>query len=559
MLDLSCLRLSQDKLAALIEITPQEQYVSNTDIKALILRSEFSHYLVDESAIEEAAAKFAELRENPGQHAQWGETFVKLASIRNAEISIDVSEDKMVARATITAAYGGSHITQGELVTAMQDTGVRFGLQKQRALGLLNLARQAEPGTKIKKVVALGKKPEDGQDSRFERFVATPTERLLKPKETDDGRVDMRDLGGLETVKPGTELMRRHPHTIGRAGKNVCGDELPFKQGRDLDIVVGEGTKLSAKDANLLLADRTGLPLEIENGMKVDDVLSLKNVDVSNGHVDFSGSVLISGNVGEGMKVNASGDVHINGFAESADISAGGDVVIGKGVIGHRLMEGDSNYSCTVAAAGELHATFVQYSHLKAGKDVTVTSQLLHSKVECDGKLLVSDPSGLRGTLVGGSVEAGSSITAVVLGATAGTATELRIAGDFEEIQEERRSLNNSKKSLHNKLGKVLDAQMKLSSTKPEEREEGLAEKLAATLHHTRQELVQIDFALDDNQQNEDDFFTNAKLTVRKELHPNVRLDIVGQKLFTNREYGPTETHYENGKITFTPLGTGKK
>lgn len=558
MLDLSCLRLSQDKLAALIEITPQDQYVSSTDIKALILRSEFGHYQIDDSAIEEAVAKFAELRESPELHAQWGDTFVKLASIRNAEIKIDISEDKMVARATITAAYGGSPITQGDLVTAMQDAGVCFGLQKQRALNLLELAKQAEPGSKIKKVVALGRKPEDGQDSRFERFVATPTERLLKPKETDDGRVDMRDLGSLDTVEPDTELMRRHPHTLGKAGKNVCGEELPFKQGRELDIVVGEGTKLSAKDANLLLADRTGLPLEIENGMKVDDVLSLKNVDVSNGHVDFAGSVLISGNVGEGMKVSASGDVHINGFAESAEISAGGDVVIGKGVIGHRLAEGDSNYSCTVAAAGALHATFVQYSHLKAGKDVTVTSQLLHSKVECDGKLLVSDASGLRGTLVGGSVNVGSSITAVVLGATAGTATDLRIAGDFEEIQEERRKLNNIKKSLHNKLGKVLDAQMKLSSSKPEEREQGLAEKLAATLHHTRQELVQVDFALDANQQHEDTFFTNAKLTVRKELHPNVRLDIVGQKLFTNREYGPTETQYENGKITFTPLGAGK-
>jgi len=559
MLDLSCLRLSQDKLAALIEITPQEQYVSSIDITALILRSEFSHYLIDDTAIEEAVAKFAELRENPELHAQWGDTFVKLASIRNAEIEIDISDDKMVARATITAAFGGSPITQSDLVTAMQDAGVCFGLQKQRALNLLNLAKQAEPGTKIKKVVALGRKSEDGQDSRFERFVATPTERLLKPKETDDGRVDMRDLGSLDTVEPNTELMRRHPHTLGRAGKNVCGEELPYKQGRDIDIVVGEGTKLSAKDANLLLADRTGLPLEIEHGMKVDDVLSLKNVDVSNGHVDFAGSVLISGNVGEGMKVNASGDVHINGFAESADISAGGDVVIGKGVIGHRLAEGASNYSCTVTAAGALHATFVQYSHLKAGKDVTVTSQLLHSKVECDGKLLVSDASGLRGTLVGGSVNAGSSITAVVLGATAGTATDLRIAGEFEEIQEERRSLNNIKKNLHNKLGKVLDAQMKLSSAKPEEREEGLAEKLAATLHHTRQELVQLDFALDANQQHEDNFFTNAKLTVRKELHPNVRLDIVGQKLFTNREYGPTETQYEDGKITFTPLGAGKK
>ncbi|MPW29708.1 DUF342 domain-containing protein [Agarivorans sp. B2Z047] len=559
MLELSCLRLSQDKLAALIEITPQESHVSVSDVKALILRSNFGDYLVDEEAIDDAVAKFAELRESPDLIEQWGQTFVKLANIRNAEVTIDVSEDKMVARATITAAYGGNPISQGDLVSAMQEAGVVFGLQKKRALALLAAAKQADPGVKIKKVVALGRQSVDGEDSRFERFVATPKERLLKPKETEDGRVDMRDLGNLETVEPDVELMRRHPHTHGQAGKNVCGEELPFKQGHEVPFTVGEGTKIAVNDANLILADRTGLPLEIENGMKVDDVLSIKSVDVSYGHVDFAGSVLITGNVGDGMKVKASGDVHINGFVESASITAGGDVVVGKGVIGHRLMEGDENYSCTINAKGELHATFVQYSHIDAGKDVTITSQLLHSKIETDGKVTVSDASGLRGTLVGGSIDAGGEISAVVLGATAGTATQLTISGDFDDIQEERRSLNNIKHTLHDKLSKVLDAQMKLGSTKQEDREEGMADKLSATLHHTRQELVQIDFALDYNQQMEDQFFSNARLTVKKELHPNVRLDIVGHKLFTNREYGPTETKYEDGKMTFTPLTPGKK
>ncbi|WP_432464015.1 DUF342 domain-containing protein [Agarivorans sp. QJM3NY_33] len=558
MLELSCLRLSQDKLAALIEITPQDSHVSVTDVQALLHRSEYSHYLFDEEAIQDAVAKFAELRESPELIKKWGDTFIKIASIRNAEISIRISEDKMVARATITAAYGGRPISQGDLVNAMQEAGVSFGLQKQRALALLNAARTADPGMKLEKVVALGRAAVDGQDSRFERLVATPKERLLQPQETSDGRVDMRDLGSLETVEPDKPLMRRHPFTVGRQGMSVCGDSLPFKQGREIPFTVGEGSRIANDDQNLLLATCTGLPLEIENGMKVDDVLSIKEVDVSYGHVDFSGSILITGNVAEGMKVSATGDVHINGFVESANIVAGGDVVVGKGVIGHRLKEGDENYSCSIQAQGEVHATFIQYSHVQAEKDVTVTSQLLHSKIESKGKVTVSDAGGLRGTLIGGTVEAGDEISTVVLGATAGTATQLTISGDFDEIQEERRSLNNVKQTLHQKLGKVLDAQMKLSSVKKEEREPDTADKLAATLHHTRQELVQIDFALDYNQQLEQEFFAKAKLTVRRELHPNVRLDIVGQKLFTNREYGPTETKYEEGKISFTPL-VGKK
>ena len=76
-------------------------------------------------------------------------------------------------------------------------------------------AKEATPGTLLRLPVAQGKAAVNGQDTRFERLVETPVERILKPQELDHGRVDMRDLGTILTVKAGAQLMRRHPRPRG--------------------------------------------------------------------------------------------------------------------------------------------------------------------------------------------------------------------------------------------------------------------------------------------------------------------------------------------------------
>ena len=81
-------------------------------------------------------------------------------------------------------------------------------------------------------------------------------------------------------------------------------------------MVAGEGTFLSPDDPDLLLASRPGLPRQEKNGMKVDDVLSVKQVDIRHGHVIFEGALIVAGDVTPGMKIKTSGDVVIGGFVE---------------------------------------------------------------------------------------------------------------------------------------------------------------------------------------------------------------------------------------------------
>ncbi|WP_350563799.1 FapA family protein, partial [Psychrobacter sp. CAL346-MNA-CIBAN-0220] len=63
----------------------------------------------------------------------------------------------------------------------------------------------------------------------------------------------------------------------------------------------GTGTSLHPKDQHKLIATVSGQPVENRSGMQVDDMLQIKDVDVRYGHVNFKGSVLITGDVHEGM------------------------------------------------------------------------------------------------------------------------------------------------------------------------------------------------------------------------------------------------------------------
>lgn len=99
--------------------------------------------------------------------------------------------------------------------------------------------------------------------------------------------------------------------------------------------------------------------------MKVDEVLSVKQVDARHGHIDFEGGLIVSGDVNPGMKIRVSGDIVIGGFIEGGWIEAGGSITVRHGIIGRRNEQGE--YLCQLNAQGEIHASYAQYAQLEAG------------------------------------------------------------------------------------------------------------------------------------------------------------------------------------------------
>jgi uncharacterized protein (DUF342 family) len=552
MLDLDCLSLSQDKHAALIHIYKPDHLVSASEVRALIYRSDFSEFEIDDDAVNQAVEQFSVLYQEDSSAPDKAQS-IRLAFKKNAEIHIDVSEDKMSATATIIAAAGGEHIGQVKLIEALREAKVSFGLQTQETLKFLAKTHHAEPKSKWVKVIALGRPPEHGFDSQFKRLVQTAKERLLQPQKIDANRVDMRDLGELATVKLGTPIMRRIPHFIGRAGKNVHGETIANAEGKVLPLTIGDGTQIDDKDPDLLIANAIGLPIEIENGMRIDDVFTLKNVDVTTGHIDFTGSVIVKGDVQSGMQIRAAGDIHINGFAESCHLEAGGDIVVNQGIIGQRLKD-ENQFSCELYAKGTIHTKNAQYCHLVAEGEITVTSQLNHCYVKTNSNLTVADQGGSRGLIVGSHIEVGSTVETITLGTPAGSPTYIAMTGDYQELLKQTRALDAEIEDIHLKINEVIDAQLKLVAIANDEKREALRDRLDKTLTHYQNELTKVAHASEKTQQRLQAYLANAKLIVKKNMYSNIQLDIAGQSVTSARQYGPTKSKLEGYTLSFEPL-----
>lgn len=422
--------------------------------------SEMRHCLLDDEAFNKAVAALA----------KDDSAMVRIGQCLPAQIEIQVSDDAMQAHAIVHAPHGGSPLSLNQLLKLFRESGITMGIRRQGMEKIVEHTLHGEPGSELKVLIARGRPAIDGEDAQFKPLAQDARERVLRPQQIDDNKVDMRNLGEIISVEPGTELLRRIPPTQGSAGFTIKGLTLEPVPGKNRDLHAGQGTVVSDEDANVLLADRQGLPRILDNAAHVDDVLTMRKVDATTGHVNYEGSIVISGNVGPGMRVIAGGDVTVNGYVDSAFVQAEGNVTITKGVIGQQSehqehddqqSEGNPDHSTQVIAKGSIWVSYSQYATLRAAKGLIVDKQLTHCHVVTEGTLcLGGEGKEARGKLIGGTVETNTHMYAGQIGAPAGTKTHIHITSPVasEEFLAQSESLTAELKQELNMVSKLTKA-----------------------------------------------------------------------------------------------------
>ncbi|MGI2094257.1 DUF342 domain-containing protein [Shewanella oncorhynchi] len=550
MLDPELIELNSDKTKAELRLIPNVHGpVTHEDIMRLLSLPEFAALFPLEPAITKTVAKINSLcNQDDGKF----ELYTTLAERRDGSIAIEISPDKMQASLKLTAAWGGKQIDLPEILTHLKKNNVCMGLSKLKIQALLKQLSTLKPGEVCQSEIAQGKAPVNGLNAVLERKVFLARERLLQPQEREDGSVDMRNLGAMIVVKANDLLMVKHLATEGTPGYNIKGEVLKQKPGKDAVLQAGTGTAFHPKDPNKLIATVPGQPVETRTGMNVDDVLQLKDVDISTGHVTFKGSILITGDVHEGMIVKSSGDITVMGFVDSATLEAEGDVTVSKGIIGRQIKANE--YSTNIYSQGQISAQFVQYSQLVAKGNILVTKQLLHSNTKTAGSLTVSDPSGRRGDLVGGVAHAEKGITAVVIGATAGTKTDVYCAMGQAELKQDLKLLDESVKAM---VVASLDIEARLNKLPPKSEWQAdavmieqikmmLDEKNRIMDERTREELE-----FDTFKQEVEGYYEKYRIEVLKHVFLNVELHIGPANHRTAREHGTCCIANVNQEINF--------
>jgi uncharacterized protein (DUF342 family) len=554
---------SSDNNEISIKIAPHEAEVKAVEITQLIGRSELAGLFRLEDNIIKAvdlinlATKEADLDVNNKSSAP-SESTVVVAKRVDAKLDIEFSDDEMKAFAIITAPYGGNPVDISDLMIILSQHNLTQSLHDNGLDDFIKSGNLEAPGVKTTHHIISGILPINGDDSRFEFLVNTMERRALKPQQSRNGKVNMHELGDILTVKVGSQLIRRHPPTQGTTGLTILGEPLAAVPGQQFEFNIGDGTAISSSDPNMLIATRAGIPRSIDNGLIIDDVLVIDNVDVGFGNVRFEGSVMISGDVCDGLKVISDGDITVGGSVNSAILEAKGNIAVANGIVGKKNKSAQEGFSCKVTAGGGVNAKFIQYCEINSGRDIIAATHILHSTINSGGNVTVKNATGSKGTLFGGSTAAAEKITAVELGGNSGSRTLLTIVGPLPALREKAQLLNKALQKEHQLLKRLLAAHEKVGLLDKGQNKQQLLQQLKKNVDTKIKIVVDLQAKKAINDQAISTFLAKASISSLRSLQHGVQFEIDGHKTITQREHKQTVTRITKGKLLVSPV-TKKK
>jgi len=417
----------------------------------------------------------------------------KQAMQGHATAQVEVSPDGMSAYITLSPPQGnGKPITEEEIYRQLAAAGVTKGIKKEYVYRLANFAVYHNSFT-----IAEGQEPKPGQNASI-----TPHfERIAEPSSFSTPE-DYAQIAYV-SVKKGECLADLVPATAGTDGWNVLGEPIKCTDGLQLENVCGQHTYL---EGTSIYAACDGLVCERAGAIHVYDAMTVD--EVSDRKVEFDGIIFVEGNVDENSEIEAAGDIIIKGAVHQATLTAGGNVIIGKGINGK---------SSRIRAKGNVRSYFIEGTNVHADGNITANI-VMRAALRCGGSLILS---GNHENLIGGTCSVGGEVLARNIGSSAAVQTELSLESQYllkqekQDVMERIQKCNSAKAQLMTMLkGVDNDPGTRLSP-------------IVEARKQIEEELLGLTSLLETLRQKEQQL-PGAKITVKGKLYPNVSLQIDG-------------------------------
>lgn len=449
---------------------------------------------------------------------------IPVAELLDAVFRVEVSNDGLEACLEITPAQGGTTVNRDDVLSALAENGIGEGILYEA------IEEALKAGSASHVVIARGIPAEHGKDGYFERLI--PEVRDRSPRVDETGHVDFRNLGEIMVVHQGERLMYRHSPTSGTPGMTLLGERIDAVPGKEIMYATNlSGTECSPDDPNLLLAAITGQPVIVRGGMMVEPVYTVDDVSTASGNIDFDGSVVVRGDVGNGMSVKASGDIQVGGIVEMAELDAGNNIAVKGGVLGAL---GKKNVDTPlIKCGGCFSAAYAQQARIDAGDSIFIDDMAMQSELTAINHIRVGNKK--RGHIVGGHVQATLSITAKVIGSPNRIRTQCEIGVNplMHKHLLELCKTRDTKETQLLEVSKLLDfASKNPGKLKPEmiERARGTASALSSDIASLREEQEVMNAKIELSMQ--------SRVTVEQAIHDGVEI-LMGAKQFrVHGEFG---------------------
>jgi len=387
--------------------------------------------------------------------------------------------------------------------------------------------------------IARGIVPVQGENARIE-WVIYQEDELNKPKLMEDGRVDYYSVNSIINIRKGELIAKKVPSTKGIDGKTVRNTTILAKPGKDIHLRVGKNVVLnetkdkvySAIDGQLLIQDKINvMPVYEVNG----------DVDFSVGNIDFIGSVKVRGDVLDGFKIHASGDINIYGHVEAAEIISGGNIEIQQGVIGHNKSK--------IKAAKNVKALFIKDGNVFAGENVRVIQSIMQSEVLAGSEVICE---GTKGLIVGGRVNAGKRVVGSIIGNQLATSTIIEVGmnpllrEELNKLQIDRRGYYQSLDKVNKALHLIEKLLLTMGSLPPDKKklqidllnQQLLNQKKIKDLDSREKEI-----------EAEMNNVENSSIEIRNTIYPGVKIMIGKYKKFIKDKQSMVKFFLEKGEI----------
>lgn len=433
--------------------------------------------------------------------------------------TVNVSNDKMEAYISVSSPVnGGADITHDIIMQTLERFKVVFGVDKELIDSIVKEKRYNQ-----EYLIAVAKPSVAGENGKITYNYSKKAEAELQ--EDVHGFVDYKNLNLIRIVHKGDVIAEITPPTDGEEGTNVCGGILHQVKGKKASYTVGKNTYVS-EDGTQIIASVEG-QLVFKNGaFHVEQVLLIAgDVDSSVGNLDFTGDIIIKGDVCEGFKVTSATNIQVTGNVNGAVLEAGGGIVVKKGCINSRL----TSRKCVTAQ-------FFEHCNVECDEDLSAQTYIL-CNIYCKGVMRVTKSNG---TIIGGKLTLLNSLSAPSIGSKTYINTEI-VLGNNAMLAEEKVKLCEKVKGLEKtiddlaKIVNFLNEKKKMEHKLPEDKEKLLGDAARQKIVHTvgiknaLKQIAEIDNKLKDKQL--------LSVSCKGYLYPGIHITINDAVFKVEQEY----------------------
>ncbi len=415
---------------------------------------------------------------------------------------INISEDNMIVTADFYPASPGKNlISLDKIKSILFEKKIIYGIDGD--LLSESIYRCNTENCIVKDIVIAKGIP--SKDEILKHIVIVPD--LFEPDKINteiEEPVDFKDYTTYKIVNKDQLLAEMMPLKPGFTGINVFGEEVKYRKIFLKYLKPGKNTKFSD---NEILSACDGVFKYDNNNFWVDEVLHVNgNVDYHTGNINFTGDVIIDGDISDSFKINSKGNIFCNQTMDATEVYCGNDLQVKNGIIGRK----DS----IVKVKGSIKAKFIEHCYVEAYNSIYLEIGALNSYLYTTDKLIMSH----KGLIVGGTIYASNGIVTTQIGTAMGPKTELYCGTDFN-IVNRMNWIREKTIELATALKKVRDRLLKSSIDLQQKMElEKYREQLQGGIHKLNEASCNLLSKLDKN--------TEADIVVRGSIYPGVYIEI---------------------------------